>query len=48
MKKIKFNQETGNAIIETDNGYKVLNRLNQNVEYTDYINWYTINDRIYV
>ncbi len=48
MKKIKFNQETGNAIIETDNGYKSLTRLHQNVEYTDYINWYTINDRIYV
>jgi len=29
MKKIKFNQETGNAIIETDNGYKVLTRLHQ-------------------
>ena len=48
MKKIKFNQETGNAIIETDNGYKALTRLNQNTEYTDYLNWYTINDRIYV
>ena len=48
MKKIKFNQETGNAIIETDNGYKALTRLHQNTEYTDYLNWYTINDRIYV
>ena len=35
MKKIKFNQETGNALIETDNGYKVLTRLHQNTEYTD-------------
>ena len=48
MKKIKFNQETGNAVLETDKGCQVLTRLHQNVEYTDYTNWYTINDRIYV
>jgi hypothetical protein len=48
MKKIKFNQETGNVLLETDKGYQALTRLHQNVEYTDYTNWYTINDRIYV
>jgi len=48
MKTIKFNQEKKTARIETDNGYKTLIRLNENVEYTDYLNWYTINDRIYI
>ena len=48
MKQIKFNQETGNVLLETDKGYQVLTPLRQNVEYTDYTNWYTINDRIYV
>ena len=48
MKKIKFNQETSNVLLETDKGYQVLTPLHQNVEYTDYLNWYTINDRIYV
>jgi len=48
MKRIKFNKETGNAIIEIGCSYKTLTRLHQNVEYTDYKHWYTINDRIYV
>jgi hypothetical protein len=48
MKSIKFNQETGNAVLETDNGYQVLTRLHQNTEYTDYTTFYRINDRIYV
>jgi len=48
MKTIKFNKEKRTAQIETDNGYKTLTRLNENIEYTDYLNWYTINDRIYI
>ena len=48
MKKIKFNQETGNAVLETDNGYQVLTPLRQNIEYTDYTSFYRINNRIYV
>jgi hypothetical protein len=48
MKKIKFNKETGNFLLETSKGYKTLTRLHENVEYTDYLNWYTIKDRIYI
>ncbi len=48
MKKIKFNQETGNAIIETDNDYKLLTILHQNTEHTDYLILYNIYDRINV
>jgi hypothetical protein len=48
MKKIKFNTETGNVLIETDNGYQALTQLHQNTEYTDYTKFYRINDRIYV
>jgi len=48
MKKIKFNQETGNAVLETSNGYQVLTPLRQNIEYTEYTTFYRINDRIYV
>ena len=48
MKSIKFNQETGNVLLETDKGYQVLTPLRQNIEYTDYILFYRINDRIYV
>ena len=40
MKKIKFNKETGNFLLETSKGYKTLTRLHENVEYTDYLNWY--------
>ena len=38
MKKIKFNKETRNVVLETDKGYQVLTPLNQNVEY-DSIQW---------
>ena len=48
MKQIKFNQETGNVLLETDKGYQVLTPLHQNIEYTDYTSFYRINDRIYV
>lgn len=48
MKKIKFNQETGNVLLEADKGYQVLTPLRQNTEYTDYTTFYRINDRIYV
>ena len=48
MKKIKFNLETGNVLIETDKGYQALTRLHQNTEYTDYTSFYRINDKIYV
>jgi hypothetical protein len=48
MKKIKFNQETGNVLLEADKGYQVLTLLRQNIEYTDYTSFYRINDRIYV
>ena len=48
MKKIKINTETGNAVLETSNGYQVLTRLHQNTEYTNYTKFYRINDRIYV
>jgi len=48
MKQIKFNEETGNVLLEADKGYQVLTPLHQNVEYTDYTSWYTINGRIYV
>ena len=48
MNKITFNTETGNAVLETSNGYQVLTRLHQNTEYTDYTTFYRINDRIYV
>ena len=47
MNKIKFNTETGNAVLETSNGYQVLTRLHQNTEYHDYTTFYRINDRIY-
>ena len=48
MKKIKFNQETGNVLLEAEKGYQVLTPLRQNIEYTDYTSFYLINDRIYV
>ena len=48
MKSIKFNEETGNVLIETDNGYQALTRLHQNTEYTDYTSFYTINGKTYV
>jgi hypothetical protein len=48
MKSIKINKETGNAVLETDNGYQVLTQLRQNIEYTDYTTFYRINNRIYV
>ena len=48
MKSIKFNEETGNAVLETDKGYQALTRLHQNTEYTDYTSWYTINGKVYV
>jgi len=48
MKSIKFNLETGNALIETDNGYQALTRLHQNTEYTDYTSFFTINGKVYV
>ncbi len=48
MKKIKFNQETGNVLLETDKGYQVLTPLRQNIEYTVYTSFYRINDKIYV
>jgi hypothetical protein len=48
MKQIKFNQETGNVLLETDKGYQVLTPLRQNIEYTDYTSFYRINNRIYV
>ncbi len=48
MKRIKFNKETGGVLLETSKGYKNLTRLHENIEYTDYLNWYTINDRIYI
>ena len=48
MKSIKFNLETGNALIETDNGYQALTRLHQNTEYTDYTSFYTIKGKVYV
>jgi hypothetical protein len=48
MKQIKFNEETGNVLLETDKGPQVLTRLHQNIEFTDYTTFYRINDRIYV
>ena len=48
MKKIKFNQETGNVLLEADKGCQVLTPLRQNIEYTEYTSFYRINDRIYV
>ena len=48
MKQIKFNEETGNVLLETDKGPQVLTRLRQNIEFTDYTTFYRINDRIYV
>ena len=48
MKQIKFNQETGNVLLETDKGYQVLTPLRQNIEYTGYTSFYRINNRIYV
>ena len=48
MKKIKFNQETGNVLLEEYKGYQVLTPLRQNIEYTDYTSFYRINNRIYV
>ena len=48
MKSIKFNEETGNVLIETDNGYQALTRLHQNTEYTDYTSFFTINGKVYV
>jgi len=48
MKKIKFNKETRNVVLETDKGYQVLTPLNQNVEYTKYTEFYKINNRIYI
>ena len=48
MKKIKFNQETGNVLLEADKGYQVLTPLRQNIEYTDYTTFYRINNRVYV
>ena len=48
MKSIKFNLETGDVLIETDNGYQALTRLHQNTEYTDYTSFFTINGKVYV
>ena len=48
MKKIKFNKETGNVLLEADKGYQVLTPLRQNIEYTEYTSFYRINDKIYV
>ena len=48
MKSIKFNEETGDVIIQTETGFEVLNRLHQNTEYTDYTSFYTIKGKTYV
>jgi len=48
MKKIKFNLETSNVLLEADKGYQVLTPLRQNIEYTEYTSFYRINDKIYV
>ena len=48
MKQIKFNQETGNVLLQTEKGYQVLTPLRQNIEYTDYTSFYRINNIIYV
>jgi len=48
MKTIKFNEETGSAVMETETGFEILVRLHQNTEYTDYTSFYRINNRIYV
>ena len=48
MKKIKFNLETGNVLLEADKGYQVLTPLRQNIEYTEYTSFYRIKDKIYV
>jgi len=48
MKSIKFNEETGDVIIQTETGFEVLTRLHQNTEYTDYTKFYTINSKVYV
>lgn len=48
MKRIKFNEETGDVAIQTETGFEILVRLHQNTEYTDYVNFYRINNRVYV